>query len=211
MPWSCVPRSGSGPWELQLYRAVRQLGQASGRPRIAGKDGAVQGGQGGGWPGASSPLLQLRLIQKGLCPRYRQQGKDQGGGSSTLPSFVCKGNRLWLGGCLSPSLGKAQEHSQRNPEKFVPCPQAPLQRPPAVQPARISLQHAEGGSREPFKGRGQCFLRTASSDLTQRLLDWLAPPPTAFSFPSRLFSGDPGSGSRRGSAATAGTEGGSRA
>lgn len=55
------------------------------------------------------------------------------------------------------------------------------------------------------------FPRTASSDLTQSLLDWLAPPPTAFSFPSRLFPGDPGSGSNRRSVATAGTEGGSRA
>lgn len=148
---------------------------------------------------------------KGPLSSLQAAGKGPGWWLFYAPCFVCKGNRLWLGGCLSPSLGKAQEHSQRNPEKFVPCPQALLQRPPAVQPAGISRQHAEGGSREPFKGRGQCFLRTASSDLTQRLLDWLAPPPTAFSFPSRLFSGDPGSGSRRRSAATAGTEGGSRA
>lgn len=104
---SCVQRGGSQPWELQFYEAVRQLGQELGRPKVAGKEGAALGGPGRGPAQGVLPSLHLRIIQKGLCLRYSQQGRDLGGGSSTLPGFVCKENRLWLGGCpLSPSLGK---------------------------------------------------------------------------------------------------------
>ena len=93
-PESCTQKGGSGPWELQLYKAVRQLGQALGGPRVAGKEGAAKEVQGGGRPGASSPPLHPRMIPKGLRPRYRQQGRDQCGGFSTFSDFVCKGNRL---------------------------------------------------------------------------------------------------------------------
>lgn len=73
-------------------------GSGAGRLRVDGKEGAEKEGQAVGRPGASSPPLHLRMIQKGLCSRYSQQGRDQAGGSSKLPCFLCKGNRLawWL-------------------------------------------------------------------------------------------------------------------
>lgn len=56
-----------------------------------------------------------RRIQRGLCPRSCQHGRDQGSDSSELPGLVCKGNRLrearWL-----PSI--SQEYTQSNPESL---------------------------------------------------------------------------------------------
>lgn len=87
------PGRGSYSYTRQFASWVRRWDGRWG-PRVAGKEGAAKEVQGGGRPGASSPPLHPRMIPKGLCPRYRQQGRDQCGGSSTFPDFVCKGNRL---------------------------------------------------------------------------------------------------------------------
>lgn len=103
--WSCVQRGASGWWTRIYTRRFGSWVRRWGRRRLLGKKRPRRGNRVGA--GLGHLPLHLCWIQKGLCPLDSQQGRDQGGGSSTLPGFVCKRNGLWLGGCpLPPSLGK---------------------------------------------------------------------------------------------------------
>lgn len=124
-PESCIQRGGYGPWELQLYKAVRQLGQALRGPRVAGKEAAAKEVQGGGRPEASSVLSSAPPPQdtKGPLSSLQAAGKGSVRWFLYVPWFCLQGKQTGLvcGFPLSPGLSKAQEHSQRNPENLLPA------------------------------------------------------------------------------------------
>lgn len=150
--------------------------------------GSGRGARAGAGPGC----LLLERTRYKRASVLSQQGRGQGGGPSMLPSFVCKGNKLWLRGCpLSPSLGKAQKSSQRNPKNLSPerrhCCSTHLLRFQGCNLQGFYLSTRRAAREGPLRGGTRVSPRTASSDLTRRSLDWLALQPTAFSFPSCLL------------------------
>ena len=116
-PESCTQRGRSGPWELQLYKAVRQLGQALGGAKGCWERRGSEGG-----PGPGRPLLHF-------IPAWYQRASvlviaSREGISVVAPlrSPVLSARETYLlgGFPLSPGLNRAQEHSQRNRENLPP-------------------------------------------------------------------------------------------
>lgn len=150
------------------------------------------------------PLSSLQAARKGSVRWFLY-----------VPWFCLQGKQTGPGGFpLSPGLSKAQQHSQRSPENLLParrrCCSARLLRFRWSDLRGLHFSTRRAAAKGPLKG-GASAAPGPPPLVRLGLRDWPAPRPTAFTFPSRVFPGDLGSGSRRDSAAAAGTEGGSRA
>lgn len=153
-PESCIQRGGSGPWELQLYKAVRQLGQALGWG--VGAEGCWERRgsgevQGRGRPGASSPPLHPHIPKASVLVTGSRK-RSVLCGSPTFPDFVCKGNRLGSVAFLYLLVSAKPKNTARGTLRI--CSQsAGTAAAPALLRFRwsslrgLQFQHAEGGSR----------------------------------------------------------------
>ena len=171
---------------------------------------AAKEAQGGGRPEAPSPPRHPALYQRAsvLVTGSRE------GVSAVVPlrSLVLSARETDWARWLS-SISWSQQ-SQRSPENLLParrrCCSARWLRFRWSDLRGLHFSTRRAAAKGPLKG-GASAAPGPPPLVRLRLRDWPAPRPTAFTFPSRVFPGDLGRGSRRDSAAAAGTEGGSRA
>lgn len=129
-----------------LHETLRQLGQALGTPKVAGKEEAAPREQGGGWFGApSSPPL---LDTEGPLSSRQPTGKGSGRGLLYAPWFCLQEKRpvaWWLS-----TTSQSRQNSLILPEELpsagiaAGCTTSLLAQQPAGSPSGTRSAAAEG-------------------------------------------------------------------